>query len=703
MILYSYCQKEKVVHVLKKWIVSSPDPEKVKSIQSKYALSFLQAHILCSRWGEDEEAIASFLSQPEPAFFDPFLLDDMQTAVKRIEQALAEGERICVFGDYDCDGLTSMAVLISYLQNLGAEIYPYLPDRDNEGYGMNSEAVRAIAAEDVTLIITVDNGISATEEIALAKTLGIDVIVTDHHQPREILPDAVAILNPHLQKDNPEIYADLAGVGVVFKLICALEGDDQEIFSFYGDFFALGTVADLVPLTGENRTIAKFGLPNLWESQNLGLQCLLQEANINPETADEQTVAFFLAPRINAAGRLGQAQIVLELFLTEDEEQAQTLARQICDLNLQRRSLEEQVLKEIALYIHQNPHLLNERVLILCGKSWHQGILGILASKLIDRFGKPCLLLSEENGEIRGSGRSVQGFNLFEIVHRQNKLLLRYGGHPMAVGLTILPENLQDFTDAVQQDAKKLYPKMPDPSVFVDKELNIHQATTEAIAQLSALGPFGMGNPVPEFVFRDCLLQEIIPIGAAKHLKLKFSQDGESFFAVLFRTAPAHFLYKPGDVLDFSCSCKIDVYKEKPQLSMIIHDLRLAKLEQQRFFDGQQQYARYLRGEDFLTDISSPSVPDREILGALFRKIREIFPCEGTYESVYEKVAYANDIDINFCSFRLGLEIFSELALLEILPAKGKLLFRLKQSKEKMDLNHSKTYAKLQSVEAQQL
>ncbi len=678
---------------MKRWKLASPSQENI-SFLCEEGISPLTAHLLAVRGMTDLEEVHHFLEN-EVELFDPFLLKDMDKAVERIQRAVEEGEKICIYGDYDCDGITATALLYIHLQNIGADVFFYIPDRDQEGYGMNLKAIDAIADQGAHLIVTVDNGISAVEEIAYAVGLGIDVVVTDHHQPRETLPVCTAVVNPH-RKDQQAIFRDLAGVGVAFKLVCALEQDDgKEMLEYYADLVTLGTVADVVPLLGENRYIVQQGLKSLQYTQNVGLAALISASGLAQKELDVRSVGFVLAPRINAAGRLGQVEKALELLLCEDEETAAILAEELCDYNQKRQALEAAILKDVAVFIGKNPSLLHQRILLIAGKGWHSGVIGIVSARVVEKFGKPCILFCEENGQLRGSGRSVEGFDLIDCISQCHNLLDQYGGHPAAAGLTLQTDCYEEFSMQIQQTAAQMADYMPSPVLRIDKSVVVQEVTMPELKALQQLEPFGSSNELPVFLYERCRIEGIYMMGAGKHLRLKLNQDGHSFYAVYFGMPPENFYYQVGEIVDIAANCGINIYQNKEQLTVKIKDIQLSGFFQEGYFAGREQYDRFYRSEPFLENSVSCSIPDRTSLGRLYRKLRDGGPFYGDYISLFMRFGTKEE---NYCCFRLGMEILMERGLIQVKREKKGFSFSVIEVKQKVDLEQSPLMQKLHLI-----
>ena len=428
---------------------------------------------------------------------DPLLIKDMEAAVEVIRGALDEGKKITVFGDYDCDGITSTAMLYGYLNAMGAEADYYIPDR-SEGYGMNLEALKHILDSGTELIITVDNGISAVEEAKYIAERGAQLVITDHHQPPQELPVCEACVDPHRADDNSP-FKELCGAGVVLKLLCALEEDEDFVLEQYADLAAVGTVADVMPLIGENRFIVRRGLENIHSSQNQGLDKLIRSAGIEPVRVDSTSIAFSIAPRINAVGRIARADRAVELLLTESPEQAGLISEELALCNSQRTAEETRIMEEAAQQIEQRPELLRERVLVVSGEGWKHGVIGLVCAKLLNKYGKPVLVISVENGEARGSARGIDGFSIYKLLEGCSRVLTKFGGHPMAAGLSLAGEEMIEPFRRALNDNSTLTGEDFVEKVVIDVPMPITYITKNLIRQLSLLEPFGKGNTKPLF------------------------------------------------------------------------------------------------------------------------------------------------------------------------------------------------------------
>ncbi|MEG2536420.1 MAG: single-stranded-DNA-specific exonuclease RecJ [Hydrogenoanaerobacterium sp.] len=641
---------------IRKWQMSDINKDKIRALAKVTGLDELICEVMAARGFKTEQQLQEFFTDE---LYSPFLLPDMEKAAKRVQKAIDCEESICVYGDYDCDGISSTVLLYTYLQNMGANASYYIPDRNNEGYGMNMKAVETLASRGVSLIITVDNGSSAIDEIDRANALGMQVVVTDHHKLREVLPNAVAVVNPH-RSDCTAPFKELAGVGVVFKLICAMEGGGgAELLEYYGDLTCIGTIADVVPLTGENRTIVRYGLERLQFTDSAGIRALMQAAGIGEKPVSCENVAFMLAPRINAAGRMGCTEKAVQLLLCEDDDEAAELALFISEQNKLRQSIEAKIIKDIAEKTAKEPKLLMERLLVLCGEGWHHGIIGIVCSKITERYAKPCLLISIDGDEARGSGRSVEGFSLIDAVADCSELLTRYGGHNMAAGFSLKTKQLEAFKAQLLADAKRSFAIMPSPSVHIDKIITPKELSIENIAKLKILEPFGMGNEAPVFAIMNLKIEALYSIGAdGGHLRLRLSSGSKSFYAVYFGMPLRRFAYKAGEYIDIAAHCEISSYNGEEQVTVKIKTVRPAGQSCDEILKGRAQYEGYQRGEG----AEKPLVPSRDDIAVIYRFLRQNGGFCGEPEQLYLKAAP----QMSYCKLRLALDIMAEMCIINL-------------------------------------
>lgn len=670
---------------IKRWEVPVADEGVIQALQDQTGLSRLICGVLAARGYKTAEQAEKFLKAGRLS--DPFSLKDMDKAVERITRAVQNGERVAVYGDYDCDGITSTVLLTSYLESAGADVLYKIPTRD-EGYGLNMDAVRELAEEGVGLIVTVDNGISALKEISYAVQLGMDVVVTDHHKPQGLLPDAAAVVDPH-RADCESGCRQLAGVGVVFKLICAMEGDEgYEMLEYYSDLVCVGTIGDVMPLTGENRTMVKHGLERLASADNPGLAALMEAAGISGKELSGGSVAFGIVPRINVAGRLGSADRAVELLRCEHPDLAAQIARELDELNRTRRQMEEEILADIDEAVRRNPGLLYERILILSGEGWHHGLIGIAASKVLERYGKPVILLSVEDGIARGSGRSIEGFSIIDAVAACSDLLTKFGGHTLAAGMTLAAIEIEHFTARILEYARDNAPVMPVPVSRVDCVLDAGCLRLNEVEQLQLLEPTGEGNRPPVFLMRSLRVDGMYPTSDKKHIRLKLSGANGNFYAIYFRVTEETAPCKIGDQVDILANVGLSLYNGEKRLSVRAEDIRLSGADQEAAVAGRQRYHRYRSGE---LDQWEELVPGREDLAVLYRYLknsgRTLYSLEGIFWSLRSAVDY--------CKIAVGLDMMEELGLIARSERDGMMEIRLVPAQVKVDIEKASVIQRL--------
>ncbi len=555
----------------KKWQYNDNDIERANKIAEKFNLKKVVAQIIANKKLNDEQ-IKVFLEPTRNNFYDPFLLPDMEKAVQRILKAIENKEKVVIFGDYDVDGITSTTVLKKFLEERGLEVGYHIPNRLKEGYGLNKEAIKQIVEEKWTLMITVDCGISGVEDVDYANELGIDTIVTDHHEPSEKLPNAIAVIDPKITT-NKYPFNQLAGVGVVFKLIQALsiklELDEKEYLK-YLDLVCLGTISDIVPLIDENRVIAKLGLKLIETQRNPGLKSLITSSGY--KTVNSGTISFGIAPRVNACGRMGFAEDALKLFLTNNLFEIQELTKKLNEYNRERQETEKTIFEEAFKEIEENNELDNE-IIILSKENWHHGVIGIVSSKITENYLKPSILLCEEDGICKGSGRSVPGLDLHEALCKTSKDLEKYGGHAMAVGISLKKENLERFKKDINEYIRSLNLGEIQPVIDIDMLVTLRDLDIETVKQLKKLEPFGEANRMPIFAIKNLKIDSIRSLSEGKHLKLRLKEDNLSIDAIGFNLGELTDLYKIGDKVDIVGNLEINSYNGIDSVQMNIKDI----------------------------------------------------------------------------------------------------------------------------------
>lgn len=629
--------------------------------------SSLLSSVLASRGIVTAEAAAAFLECGPDTLEDPFLLTDIDKAVSRIRGAQQDGETVAVYGDYDVDGITAACLLTEYLRGIGLPTEIYIPDRLEEGYGLNPGAVRRLHEKNVSLIITVDCGITAVEETDFAASLGVDMIITDHHECQETLPRAVAVVDP---KRPDCLYSgrDLAGVGVAFKLICALSGDSEGMLSEYADLVAVGTIADVMPLTGENRYITKLGLEKLRRNPREGLASLMAETGTTGNRLNAMTIGFTIAPRINAAGRLGRVEHAAQLVLERDMNRARVLAAELCDMNRERQELEAEIWKQAEeMLAGQTPDV----PIVLAREDWHQGVIGIAASRLSEAYSVPAIMISLDGSKGKGSCRSYGGFNLFDALTACGDLLDAFGGHALAAGLNISRSNIDAFRTALAEYYRAHPPQDETgftPDVLIaDPEL----LTMRSVESLDALEPCGTGNPRPVFCISDAELISVTSIGGGKHTSLKLRKFGQIYDGVWFSQKASEIGLSAGDRVDIVFYPQVSEFRGHRNVQLLLQAMRRADLSGlcREVLTGEPpQDLRLSRPE----------------LSRIWRSLIGKTPMQTTFSSLG-----SIDPQLHPAKIALGLRIFSEVRLADIALNGEEVSVELKNRKDKADLMKS--------------
>lgn len=678
--------------ILRKWEVRPLDKERAAAFAQTYGVPFFLAMLMNIRGLDDAAHLREFLGEGEP-LSDPFLLKDMDKAAARITRAVDNMEKIAVYGDYDADGVTSTAMLYSYLETRGADVIFYIPQREGEGYGMNMGAVEYLKEQGVSLIVTVDNGISSVQEVARANELGIDVVVTDHHRPQEILPDAVAVVDAY-RPDDTSPYKHFSGVGIAFKLLMALEdgaGDVEDLLEAYSDLAAIGTIGDIVPLTGENRTLIREGLERLSQSDRPGVQALLENAGIAGKALTSTNVAFTLVPRINATGRMGAPERAVRLLISGYEEEAEVLSEEICADNEERRRVEAEI-AEAAFADIEAKGYMKDRVVVVDGENWHHGVIGIVASRVTERCGKPCMIISRGETEAKGSGRSIEGFSLFEAICACGDLLIKFGGHPMAAGITLKPENIEAFRKRINQYAAEHFPQMPTQTVTLDCKLNPAALSVSMAQSLTQLEPFGNGNPQPVFGLFNMELSNVTPVGGGGHLRLTLEKNGAVITAMRFNTKPEELPYHIGDKIDLAVQLEAREFRGQPSLTVIVRDMKFAAFNTEKNIASLASFEKWQRGEVLSAEDKNRLYPDRACLAAIYRALRTVNGKET------DQVRFVSQFgkDMTLGLFKTALLVFEERGLVHSEIADDTFTSALIETSGKTDITRSPVLLALQ-------
>ena len=635
----------------KKWIIGTPDRALAKQLAEECDIDPFAAMIATVRGYTDPYELEQLFCE-EPVLSNPYELADIGLAAERINKALENDELIAVFGDYDCDGVTAAAIVYDYLASKNARVICYIPDRQAEGYGMNIGAVDKLHAKGVELIVTVDNGISCAEEIAYAKSLGIDTVVTDHHLPPEVLPEAVAVVDPH-REDCPSSFKEICGAQVAFNLVCVLEDKEPEqMINRYGDLLCIATVGDVMPLIYENRSIVREGIKKIKASPRIGVSALINVAGIDRNNISAGSVSFGLVPRINAAGRMGSAERAFKLLVSDNMMEALAIANEIDAENAARQQTEQRITMEACTLIEKNGYNY-DRVIVVSGEGWHSGVVGIVASRITEKYGKPAIVLASDGDVAHGSGRSISGFSLYNAISFCGEILQKFGGHELAAGLSIGSDKIDDFRCMINEYAQKQ--ELCPAHINIDLRLNPAAMNIDMAEALKELEPFGMGNPTPLFGLFGVKLDKISAIGNGKHLKLLFSRDETIFQALLFGVTPQQFCFETGDILDLAVVLDTNVYQGVCSLSVQIKAVRMSGTDDDALFASLYAYHDYLSNRK--TDKNMLSVT-REQVGEVYRFISKLPVSK-------QRVEYIFLSTLGYAKAMVAVDILCELGLVK--------------------------------------
>ena len=632
---------------------------------------YLVSEVLASRGVERAEDAAEFLTQETTLTYSPFLMQDMDKAVERIAQAIAAGEKIAIFGDYDVDGITATCILVDYLKGRGADVVHYIPRRIEDGYGLSCDAIEGLRKGGATLLVTVDCGITGVDEVAFARSIGMDVVVTDHHECKETLPVASAVVDPR-RSDCEYPFKHLAGCGVALKLVLALGGPDREeaLFSRYCTLAAVGTVADVMQMTGENRTIVSRGLATLDRSDFIGLHALLKEAGLAGREISSVQIGFVLAPRINAAGRMGAADMAADLLLCQDAAQAEELAKSLCALNRERQSVEQTIYSQAEAMIEELPED-QRRALVLASETWHQGVVGIVASRLSEKYSRPSFMIHLNGGVGKGSCRSWGGFNLFAALESCSDLLLGFGGHELAAGFTIDEANIPAFRARMNQYAAEYWVgKVPESALEVDVELRQPgRVTLQEVEALAALEPYGSGNARPLFCLMGATLLRTQNVGQNRHLKLRLGKGNAQFDGIFFSTTSAACGCAEGDRVDAAFYLQVNEFRGSRTVQLQMVDIRPSLSASSREQECLTLVEQCAAGEPVSARNAHRMLPSREQYAAVWRSLVHLTP-EGALHTAYlpllRSLSAAMGKADSFLRSAFCLAVFQERGLLKL-------------------------------------
>ena len=665
------------------WNVSQPKTSAVNAlVGGGYAP--LAAMILASRGLDSPEEANAYLDC-ECTLLDPFLMTDMALAAGRVALAMTNGEKIAIFGDYDVDGVTATCLLTDFLRKHGADCVPYIPGRLEEGYGLNPIALHALAEAGVKLIVTVDCGITAIAEAQLCKDLGMDLVITDHHECKDTLPDAIAVVDPH-RPDGGYPHKTLSGVGVAFKLAAALSGDQQQVLREYGDMVCLGTVADVMPLQGENRVFVSRGLELLRNTTRPGLAALMRHSGCEPSTVSASSVGYMLCPRINAAGRMGQIECAVELFLTGDPLRADELAASLCEMNRQRQSVESEIYNQAVQMLpegHQPP------AIVLAEETWHQGVVGIVASRIAEEFCCPTFLVCLDGEHGKASSRSYGGFNLFSALTDLSDLLESYGGHELAAGFTIHASQIAAFRQAICEKARDYYTE-DTPRTVLDADCIVppELLTLYNIDSLNRLEPCGNGCPKPTLVMENLTVDRITQVGGGRHMRLRLRNGRYFFNAIYFSATPESASIREGDLVDVAFVPQVNEFRGERTPQMNVTDIRPAcSAEASCCCTGYRELQKGMLS----AELAESLLPDRATFGLVWRYLAGCGTVRETPMCLLRKIVRWSGKPMSLGQLLVCLDVFADVRLLRIQRLHKYMAIELLPCQQKADLSTSKT------------
>lgn len=669
------------------WKVSQLEAGAVNAlVGSGYAP--LAAMVLASRGIGDDRQARAYLDCNAP-LLDPFLMTDMDKAAGRVGLAMSRGEKIAVFGDYDVDGITATCLLTDFLRRHGADVVSYIPGRLEEGYGLNPIAIHQLHAEGVKLIVTVDCGITAVSEAELCKQLGIDLVITDHHECKQTLPAAVAVVDPH-RCDGGYPHKNLSGVGVAFKLASALCGSQETVLEEYADMVCLGTVADVMPLQGENRVFVARGLESLAHTKRPGIAALMAECGCAPETVSASSIGFMLAPRINAAGRMGQIDLAVELFLTDDPDKAAEAARGLCELNRQRQAVESEIYRQAVSML---PMGKPPEAIVLADESWHQGVVGIVASRIAEEYACPTFLICLDGEHGKASSRSHGGFNLFASLSALSPLLESYGGHELAAGFTISRANIPEFRRQICALAAQYYTDdVPRTVLDVDCAVSPELLTLHNVDSLQMLEPCGNGCPKPVLMMKNLTIDRISMVGGGRHMRLRLCSGHTYLNAIYFSANPQTVSIQPGDLVDVAFTPQVNEFRGTRTVQMNVIDIRPSCNAE--CLPDAAPYRDMQRG-NLTSGEAAALLPDRKMLALVWRYLDAANPVQESPMCLCRKIVRWSGKPLNLGQMLTCLDIFRDVGLLTVQRQHKYVSIRLTPGEGKADLSRSQTMQRL--------
>ncbi len=712
----------------KLWILNECDgansAHAIAKIARKLSIHPIIAKLLYSRGYTDEASARNFVRMESEMLCNPFQMKDMARGIERIEKAIQRKEKIVVYGDYDVDGVTSVCTLYLYLKSKGAIIDYHIPNRAGEGYGVSRAAIEQIKENGASLIITVDTGITANAEVEYASELGIDFVITDHHECHSDLPRAVAVINPH-RPDCQYPFKELAGVGVVFKFISAYEEKvcrksrreaALKIFAEYADLVAIGTIADVMPIKSENRIIVSYGLKMIENTERPGLLALIEASSTKDGQKSDRRkkrtkitsgfVGYTLAPRINAAGRIKSAEIAVEMFLAENLDKARAISEELCQANKERQNEENKIMKE-AFALLENMNVEDSRVIVLDADTWHHGVIGIVSSRLTEKYSKPSILVSFEGNDAdtpsgehigKGSGRSIKGLNLVGALSYCEDILEKFGGHELAAGLSVRRGNVDIFRKKINEYASQC---LTDEDVKIryeaDCEITPAEVTMSLVQEIDMLEPFGVSNSAPLFLVRDLEIDKIISLGAGNHSKIFFMGDENNISAVCFGVSASKLDFLRGERVDILCRLGINEFRGVKSLQFIVQDIRMSENFSSQRIVEKERYIRISGGEEFSS--SEDILPTRDEIAAVYRFLRYEAGLGHTvfsYRTLKSRIDTCLDKGINYVKLRFILDVLVDIKVMSVTEISGDIFeIQICENAQKTSIESSQTFKKL--------
>ena len=681
---------------IREWKIKDIDKREVLKISHECDIPFVCAAILYTRGLKNPEDINKFLKKSGD-FESPFELKDMDKAVTRVKKAFETNEKICIYGDYDADGITATALVFHYLKNKGADVFYYIPSREKEGYGLNTAAIDFMKDKMAKLIFTVDNGVSAEKEVDYANSLGIDVVVTDHHRVPENLPNAAAVVDPY-REDCTARNKNFAGVGVAFKFIQAMEDGNDFDASEYLDLVAIGTIGDSIELIGETRDVVKDGIKSIMKFRRPGINSLIEISGLKNKQISSMNIAYCLVPRINASGRMDDATLALKLLISESEIEADEFATELNDLNNKRKEIENEILDSVEDLLAREPERKNRKIIIAEGKDWHHGVLGIVASRIVQKYGKPTILISLGEEDSTASCRSVANFSIHNLVSMCSQWVERFGGHPMAAGINLKTCNVENFKEAILKNAEKL--EISHPKLSIDLNINPSKISTSILDDIDIIKPFGVGNPEPVFLLSGMKLKKIISIGQGNHTKLIVGRDGAKLEIVMFNKKPGEFLYNEGERLDFAVTFSRNEYRGEVSVSIQALDIKMSDVHLDEVINCKKVYEKFKLGYNLSKEEMRFLNLKRSDFALVYRYLRLLKENHIRMDIISQRV-FKNTI--NTAKVYIIVEVLNELGLVSLSQSGDEFKIKVNMNVNKVDLNNSLIIKKLNGLKGESI